>query len=486
MKQLYVRIESDLPREVVSPYLFGANLGSGEGLVTGKARKEHRSPSRSTGVMVRRDVLEALRRLRPAFLHWPSGEAIDCYHGADEGSRCAEQTGNTKDDAVRHVFGTEAFLALCREVGAAPQLGVNVGSGALQSGIRWAGDVSKRWQEIGEGYPGARRRATYLTVGNPASHWLRHWTPERYAATYLDYAVYLREAAGRPVRLVAGGSHPQYPDWLERFLAAVGPHTDLVDTVAIRQSPSQGEAEVIREEDFRRLVALVFDIPKAVREAAAVCEAAWGPRPLGVMLDGWSTGCLAPDSESTGKNRVGARADTLLDAVLASLVWHTLMDCGPALTMASLSSVIGGGQPLIVTEGERYALTPTFFAWEMLGRHRGKARLTVECEAEGQARAQEGDPVSIAATLRGRELCVTLINTNFKHAVQAHFETTAHRIAEVQACTLGNAPARARNTPAAPREIEPQPLAVVQRPGGWSVLLPPHSLTLWVARLQRR
>jgi len=88
----------------------------------------------------RRDVLELLRPLKTSVLRWPGGNFASNYHWADgvgprtsRPSRAELAWGGVEPNH----FGTDEFLAYCAELGAAPYICLNMGTGTLSEALYW-------------------------------------------------------------------------------------------------------------------------------------------------------------------------------------------------------------------------------------------------------------------------------------------------------------------------------------------------------------
>ena len=88
----------------------------------------------------RRDVLDLLRPLRIPVLRWPGGNFASNYHWVDgvgprEGrpARAELAWGGVEPNH----FGTDEFLAYCAELGAAPYICLNMGTGTLEEALAW-------------------------------------------------------------------------------------------------------------------------------------------------------------------------------------------------------------------------------------------------------------------------------------------------------------------------------------------------------------
>jgi len=89
----------------------------------------------------RLDVLEAARALRIPLLRWPGGNFASGYHWTDgigpleRRPRRMEQLAWHAEESNR--FGTDEFIAWCRELGAEPYICLNMGTGTLDEACAW-------------------------------------------------------------------------------------------------------------------------------------------------------------------------------------------------------------------------------------------------------------------------------------------------------------------------------------------------------------
>ena len=89
---------------------------------------------------LRKDTIEALKRIKAPMIRWPGGCFADMYHWR-EGIGPREKRPRTwnlfwgRDES--NAFGTDEFIEYCRLSGAAPYLCFNVGSGSPEEALDW-------------------------------------------------------------------------------------------------------------------------------------------------------------------------------------------------------------------------------------------------------------------------------------------------------------------------------------------------------------
>ena len=90
---------------------------------------------------IRNDVVAALKKIQVPVLRWPGGCFADQYHWMDgvgprdqRPKRINTTWGGVVED---NHFGTHEFLDFCDQIGAAPYLSGNVGSGTVEELAEW-------------------------------------------------------------------------------------------------------------------------------------------------------------------------------------------------------------------------------------------------------------------------------------------------------------------------------------------------------------
>jgi alpha-N-arabinofuranosidase len=154
---------------------------------------------------IRKDVVEALRRIKTPILRWPGGCFADEYHWTDGiGPRAERPTmvnthwGKVTED---NHFGTHEFLDLCEQLGCEPYIGGNVGSGTVRELQEWVeyttfdgvSPMADLRRKNGREEPWKIR---YWGVGNENWGCGGNMRPEYYADLYRRYATNIRDLGG--------------------------------------------------------------------------------------------------------------------------------------------------------------------------------------------------------------------------------------------------------------------------------------------------
>ena len=175
---------------------------------------------------LRKDVLEALRELNYRSIRYPGGNFLSGYSWED-GIGPKDQRPRRRDLAWQSIetnqFGTDEFLHFCRQIGAAPMMGVNMGTGSIKDAANLVeycnAPAGTKYGDLRAKY--GRRdpyQVKYWCLGNEMDGF---WQIGHLNAA--DYGKKAREAA-KMMRLhdddielvLCGSSNPKmssYPEW---------------------------------------------------------------------------------------------------------------------------------------------------------------------------------------------------------------------------------------------------------------------------------
>lgn len=196
-------------------------------------------PEEETGLL-KKEVFEMTRALNSGIMRL-GGNYISLYHWEDfvgptelrpnYVNEAWEQAGH-----VHKYFGTDEFVALCRQLSVEPQICVNMGTGTAEEAARWV--------EYCNGDIGTAMGALRAANGHPEPYGVKYWeignemygpwqagvcTPEQYAGKFLEFADAMKAKDASILLLGCGTARDSLaPGWNRKVLELAGPAMDFL------------------------------------------------------------------------------------------------------------------------------------------------------------------------------------------------------------------------------------------------------------------
>ena len=335
----------------------------------------------------RKDVIEAVRRLRPPVLRWPGGNFVSGYHWTDgigpkeNRPRRMELAWHTEES---NRFGTDEFMAFCEAVGAEPYLCVNMGTGTMDEAQAWVeycngtGDTewANRRRENGREEP---YRVRYWGLGNEM---YGPWQIGQKSAE--DYVKEARQWAK-----VLTWTDPS----IELVSCGKDGWSEWDDTVI------SGLAEFVRwhsihiytgSDDYWADVLAPHQVERAMRITAAMIEKARYQQkishPIHIAYDEWNVWFRERDGSAGLEERY-----TLADALAVGTYLHAFVRHAKAVRMANLAQLVNVIAP-IVTSPEGMFLQSIYHPLRLFADHLGTSALDVHVDSETHKHVESPEP----------------------------------------------------------------------------------------------
>lgn len=210
--------------------------------------------------MLRPDLLQALRDLRPSFIRWPGGSFASTYKWKEGIGRYSSRGyhpnmfwGGYSD---YYGFGTDEFLGLCRKVNAEPLI-VLPAPGTDRDQVEYAMD----WVRYLNDPPVTTWGRLRASNGHPEPYGVKFFqidnepmnngfTPENYAEIVNVYGSQLR-AIARKARIVAcGQKRSNDMGWSEKVIDLAGANFDILGCHNYEYEPENFETGLRRIRDY--------------------------------------------------------------------------------------------------------------------------------------------------------------------------------------------------------------------------------------------
>ena len=368
---------------------------------------------------MRTDVVQALKKIGVPVLRWPGGCFADEYHWEDGigPKETRKRMVNTNWGGVveDNSFGTHEFLELCSQIGCEPYINANVGSGTVREMAEWVeylnseGDstvVKKRWAN-GRKEPWGVK---FWGVGNENWGCGGNMRPEYYADEFRRYQTYCRNYGDNKLYRIACGPNVDDYNWTAVMMERAGEYMDAL-TLHYYTVPGpwrdKGSATEFNEEDYARTLRLALRMDELVSNHLQIMNRYDPKHRVGLIVDEWGTWFNVEPGTNPG---FLYQQNTMRDAQVAALTLNIFNAHADRIVMANLAQTVNVLQSVILTEGDKMVLTPTYHVFDLYKAHQEGTLVPVHVDADDSAEGVKR--VSASASLKGDVLTVTLANTS--------------------------------------------------------------------------
>lgn len=400
---------------------------------------------------MRTDIIEALKKIKIPCLRWPGGCFADEYHWKDgigpKESRPSMVNTHWGGVVENNHFGTHEFFELCEMLGAEPYICGNVGSGTVQEMSEWVeymtfdgqSPMADLRKKNGREKPW---KLKYFGIGNENWNCGGRMRAEYYADVVTRYNLYARDYGDNKLYRIGAGPRGANYKWTEvimenasMYLDGIGLHyyTRIGDKIVIEKmrdgnerywsDPTQSRksaTEFGESEWFGVMKAAVFT-DELVTKHSAIMDKYDPDKRVALIVDEWGTWF---DNEPGTNPGFLYQQNTLRDAVSAGTSLNIFNNHSDRVRMTNIAQTINVLQAMILTEGSKMILTPTYHVYDMYKVHQDAmlldfAMLSDDYDFEGTKLKQIN--CSISKDEQGT-IHATLVNIDPNHSA----EVTCH------------------------------------------------------------
>lgn len=439
----------------------------------------------------RKDVIGALQRLQVPVVRWPGGCFADDYYWRDGIGPREERPVkiNTNWGGVKehNAVGTHEFFDLVELLGADAYVNGNVGTGTPQETAEWIeymtadGNSSLARLRAKNGHPKPFKVA-FFGIGNELWGCGGNMTPQRYADLYNHHATFVRAPkAAMPELVASGGLHgdPAWTDYLSKnFRAkanAIGLH---YYTVPLDGGPKKGAATGFGEAEWISTLKAALKLDEIIALNVAKLRENDPHKKLTFAVDEWGTWY---DPTPGTPPRFLQQQNSLRDALAAALSFHVFHAHANYVSMANIAQMVNVLQAMILTDGDKMVLTPTYHAFRMYVPFQDASALPVTL-ADNPRYSMDGAsiPAVSATAARGKDgkLYLGLVNTHPRDGVEISVATVGVAASSFSGSVLSAAAMDAHNSFMAPEVVAPAPFEGRVDKGRLIVTLPAKSVAV--------
>lgn len=428
---------------------------------------------------MRTDVVSALKRLHIPVLRWPGGCFADTYHwkdgiGPKENRKTIVNTnwgGETEDNS----FGTHEFMELCRQLGCEAYFSGNVGSGSVSELSDWIeycnmGGISPMADLRRKNGQDAPWNVKYWGIGNEAWGGGGSMTPEFYANLARQYSTYMRNYDDSyHIYKIASGANGDDYNWTQVVVERAG---DMIDAISLHfytfagdDWNQKGSATIFSRSEYLKTLEKTLRMDELIENHGRIIrQFAPAGKKIGLAVDEWGTWF---ESEPGSKPGFLYQQNTVRDAIVAGINLNIFNNHCDTVVMANIAQMVNVLQALVLTDGPRMLLTPTYHVFDLYQGHMGAKQ--VETYAETEMVADSGVPsLHVSASEQDGKFLVTVVNLDDEKDCKAHIMLGGAMACSAVARFVGG-DAKMFNTFDEPNAVGLKPLAVSVADDGGSL-----------------
>ncbi len=327
---------------------------------------------------MRTDIVKALRDMKLPVLRWPGGCFADEYHWMDgigpKESRKLMVNTNWGDVTEDNSFGTHEFFELCRQIGCEPYINANVGSGSVQEMSEWVeymnfdGKSPMADLRAKNGHPepfGIR----YLGIGNESWGCGGMMRPEYYADEYRRYANFCRNYGEDRLYKIACGPNAADYNWTEVLMKQAGHQMNGLSLhyyTICHDWDHKGSATAFDEKEWYLTMKKTLEMEEIITGHEHVMDRYDPRRRVALIVDEWGNWFDVEPGTNPG---FLYQQNTIRDAVVAGVNLNIFNKHSARVRMANIAQLVNVLQSVILTDGEKMILTPTYHVFKMYAPH---------------------------------------------------------------------------------------------------------------------
>jgi alpha-N-arabinofuranosidase len=480
--QATLTIDSNRPGPVIEPAVyaqFAEHLG--KGIYDGVWVGPDSSIPNTQGY--RTDVLEALRRLQVPVVRWPGGCFADDYDWRDGiGPRDQRPVrpnrfwGGTEDNA----FGTHEFMDFVELIGSEAYLAGNMGSMEPRAMGQWVeyitspsnSTLAQQRRANGREQPW---RVKYFGVGNESWGCGGNMTAETSAAMHRRYQTFVTAPPenGKMIR-VATGSQGDDVKFTEVLMRDAGEQMDAISLhyYTIRHTwEKKGSATDFDEAGWTASIAKARQMDDYLVQHKAAMDRHDPEKRVALYVDEWGN-WFDPEPGAPALYQ----QNTLLDAVTAASTLNIFHRHTDRVKLTAIAQMVNVLQAMILTDGPRMVLTPTYHVFDLYRPFQGAVPYPVGIASPSFTAGEFTVPVIDATAARGKDgkLWLALVNADPRRSAEVAVGQGRSATGRVLTADRINA----HNTFDNPNAVAPRPYSARAGRDGLTLEVPARSVAV--------
>lgn len=482
-------LHADKPGPVLSRYLqgqFAEHLGGSvyDGIWVGP---DSAIPN-TRGI--RNDVTAALKAIKVPVVRWPGGCFADIYHWRD-GVGPADKRPVRKNDwwggLESNAFGTHEYFDFLDQIGADSYIAINMATSTPSEMREWMDYITSRANDT----IAQQRRANgrqepwklgFVGIGNEAWGCGGAQTPEYFANEYRRFATFMHRNGStfhmhndNAALRVASGPNNDDTAWMDTVLKSAGP---MMDAISLHyytvfdgkwENRDKAPATGFPADHWNHILYQASRMEDVLRAHEAVMDKHDPKKRIGLYVDEWGTWYAPEPGTEPGYLY---QQNSLRDALVAAMTLNIFHAHADRVRMGNIAQAVNVLQAMILTDGPKMALTPTYHVFRMYTPFQDAQALPLDVAAPTLQSGTNRFPAFTASAGRGKDgrVHVAVANADADKGYRLTLRIDGLRAKRVGGEVLTAMKTDAHNVPGGPEHVRPAPFRGARLSGDAVVL----------------
>ncbi len=377
----------------------------------------------------RAELVEKLKKIKPAILRWPGGCFAETYDWRDGiGPRDKRPVRINWWHQNDHRYepnevGTDEFVYFCRLIGAEPYFAANITSTTPLDIRDWIDycntpngltTYAKLREANGNPEP---FNIKYWGVGNETWGGGGNMTPEMYAHEYRKYAVVMNNSAPDLQLIGSGANHSDY-NWTKNFMEVFANSDRAMKYFSLHYyCGSSGNPTEFNTNEWYQLLSQANSIDYSLNRHWSYIRGFGMENHARLAIDEWGTWHPGGSGPSKGYN-LFEQQNTMRDAMVAALTLNIFNNNCDKVKIATIAQLVNNLQSLFLAGGDNLIATPTYHVFDLYkGHQEGEAVKTAVDNNEEilfsnprDGRESHISKLSVSASHKNGKMTITIAN----------------------------------------------------------------------------
>ena len=493
-----VSVQADKPGAVIDRQIFGQfaeHLGQGVygGIWVGKDSKIPNVRG------IRSDVVAALRAIHVPNVRWPGGCFADEYHwrwGVGPQDKRRQTLNASWGNVIEpNSFGTDEYFDFLEQIGADAYVSVNVGAGSPEEAADWLEYMTAdkpttlAKERAANGHP-APYKVKFLGLGNENWGCGGAMSADHYVEEMKRFAHYSRnlnseqEKGPDKMKRLAVGWDSGKSDYTEEVMKAWKDKVWSwdIDGISLHNYVVGGWPPHLKslgfgENEYAIALEEAFRMDGMLVKQSGIMDKYDPAKKVALAVDEWGA-WLAPNPGSNPGFL--QQQNSVRDAILAAVNLNIFMRHADRVKMANIEQIINVLQSMILTDGPKMVLTPTYHVYRLYLPFQDATSVPVKFDAGDYKFQALTMPRldAVAARDKAGKLWLAVTNIDPTRPADLAVAVQGARAGTVTGQVLTAAKVDMVNTFDAPNAVVPKPISGTVSNGTAHLTLPPKSVAV--------